>query len=499
MDKELDIFNRFDVLKGTSLASFMKEGDISFLQEHTEGFEKRLRTRSIWRSKFEMEAAVLRDDEHPTPDSKYWQAIGEQAVHLQELITLTYEAGKHEADREILEADIAALEEDLVENEELSPDHSKVKAQIKKKKIEIEQNRFNAVMMAKAAKERMREIRDWEDIIEQLHPQLKHGDEDFGKHHAERYLKRYKVRMDRLQVLPKEDQENVIAHYDSFARHPDNKDLVQSLLSNTETKDDILPTKEHQSLQQPKVSCRKEYGSNDDMLKNEPVVTGFFKRKVKKIMIGALHRTKDEPSATNFTLLQPPAAMSVMLEEPYGFSVPDGRNFVIDKAIEEYFDFLFCIDNDVIVPRNTLVALMNDLLDGYDIASGFYYRKYMPLESCPMIEDRDGRPSRVEFEIGDRFDNPLVFCTGCTMFKVSALKRIEPPWYKDIFVNGRMAVSEDTYLCQQLRMLDPKPKVILDTGIQCIHVDMEKGVFYGHPDIIKNNAIEQKWREIFAI
>jgi len=76
-----------DVLRGTQL---IKPEDFEFLHEHIEEYEKRFRTRGIFRSKTEMIAGVLNDAEHPTADSKYWQAIGEQNVHLTELINLSY-------------------------------------------------------------------------------------------------------------------------------------------------------------------------------------------------------------------------------------------------------------------------------------------------------------------------------------------------------------------------------------------------------------------------
>ena len=130
MSKDTLISNKLDVLRNAELVSLK---DIDFLTDHKENFEKRLRTRSLFRSKFEMEAAVLRDDEHPTPDSKYWQAIGEQIVQLQELITLSYESGKLEADGDLLEAEIEELEDELASGVGGYID-KKLRAQIKKKK-----------------------------------------------------------------------------------------------------------------------------------------------------------------------------------------------------------------------------------------------------------------------------------------------------------------------------------------------------------------------------
>lgn len=475
--------NEIDILKNTDL---INTDEISFIKNHKNEFEKRLRTRSLFRSRFEMEAAVLRNDEHPTPDSKYWQAIGEQIVQLQELIMLSYENGKHEADLDLIEAEIEELEDNLLTAEK-DYEKKKIKAKIKKKRIELEQGEFGSVLQKKTAKERMKEIVTWEDIITKLEPQLKHGSEDFELHHPERYLKRYRIKMDRLEPAG-EDNANIMAHYSSFLEHqPECKR--------------ILPKPGHKILERPEESCSKEYKDEDEMLKNEEVVKQFFKMETNTILIGTPHRLKSDTNISNLNLIQHPAGMSAMLEEPYGFPVADARNFIVEKAIENNFDYLFFIDDDLIVPRNVLISLMEHLHNGYDVASGFYYRKYKPIESCSMIEDEKKRPSRIEFDkIGETFDDVLVLCSGCTLFKTEVFKRIEAPWYKEILVNGKIQVTEDTYMCQQIRNVDnPVIKTILDTSIQCLHVDRTKGVLYGHKDIVQNNTVEEKFRDGYAV
>ncbi len=500
MNKELN------VLKTTGL---INKSDYEFLKEHKENFEKRLKTRSIFRSKFEMEASVLNKDIHPTPDSKYWQAIGEQIVQLQELITLSFENGKHEADRELMEAEIEELEENLLDtNDNKKYQEKKILAKIKKKKIEIEQNKFGDILQKKTAKERMREVMEWEEIIQKLEPQLKHGSEDFGLHHPERYLKRYKLRMENLNIVDSEARENVVSHYKNFSEHPDNKELMSRLsMDNKVLENDpdntkrILPEPGHKVLERPgpNDTCSKEYKDEDEMLKSEKVVSEFFKRATNKVLVGTPHRLKEDRNASNLHLLQIPAGMSAMAEEPFGFPVADARNFIVEKAIKDQFEYLFFIDDDLIIPKNTLVTLMNHLKNGYDVASGFYYRKYFPLESCSMIEDDKNRPDRVNFEIGETFDDVLVMCSGCTLFKTEIFRKINPPWYKEIFVKGKIQVTEDTYISQQIRNVETPVETILDTGIQCIHVDKDKGIFYGHSDIVQDNKILEKYRDDYAI
>lgn len=494
MNKELN------VLQNTELVTLE---DFEFLKDHKENFEKRLKTRSLFRSKFEMEASVLNSSIHPTSDSQFWQACGEQIVQLQELISLSFENAKHAADKDLMEAEIEELEEEL-EHINKGYEKKKILAKIKKKKIEVEQNKFGDILQKKTAKERMREIIDWEEIIKKLEPTLKYGNEDFALHHPERYLKRYKLKMENLDMIDMEAKENVISHFKSFSEHPDNKNLIKSMIKPKpldSNKQRILPENGHKVLNRPdgNDSCSKEYKNEDEMLENEKVVSEFFKRETNKILVGTPHRLKEDINSSNLNLLQIPAGMSALAEAPYGFSVADARNFIVEKAIDYDFEYVFFLDDDLIIPRNTIVTLINYIKNGYDVASGFYYRKYFPLESCSMMEDKKGRPDRVDFKIGDIFENILVLCSGCTLFKTEVFKRIEKPWYKEIYVNGKVQVTEDTYMCQQIRNSEISNKTILDTGIQCIHVNKDTGVLYGHTDIIQNNAIIEKYRSEYTI
>ena len=448
--------------------------DAKFLQDHASAFEKRYRTRSYFRSETEMRAGVLNDNEHPTPDSKYWQAIGEQNVHIVELISLDFESKKLEADIELLQLEIDEMLEELVALSGFEA--SKMKIKIRRKQVEHEQKKFNLTQQRKTAQERMREIRTWEPIIKELESQLKFGDEDFGLHHPERYFLRYKKRAERLNLVDPEARENVVSHFESFSK------------SYQESVNKQLPTGQ---------TCNLDYKSLDEVKVSDPVAKGYFDRKVKQIMICIPHRQKGDRSATNVKVLQPPAGVSLTLFEPYGYSIPDARNICVKEAIEKGVDYLFFIDDDTLIPRTALVRLYKH---NADVVGGLYYRKYLPIETVGMYEDKDGCPGSLDkYEVGEVIHNTLVLPSGCTLFKVEALKKISPPWYKTITVQGRPTLTEDTYMSQRLR--DVGVDVITDTGIQCIHVDFSRGIFYGHPSIVdsEKNEIKEEYRDYFAI
>jgi len=485
-----------DVLRNTEL---IKSEDFQFLHDHIDQYEKRFRTRGLFRSKTEMVAGVLNDSEHPTVDSKYWQAIGEQNVHLTELITLSYESKKLEADNDLLEAEIEELEEEIekLKNDGKLIEAKKSSAKLKKKRIELAQGQFNTTQQQKTAQERLREVKTWEGIIEELEKNLEFGSEDFELHHAKRYLLRYQQRIENLQMMDPEARESVITNYKAFVKY-------------NQTNGQLLPFSEEPARAQLEnnnivkfpdgsktPTTQINYATKEEMGKDDPIAAKYFNRKVRKILVASPHRNKNDRNATNFFAMQTPTAFNCDLDEPYGMTVPDARNYIVKKAIDEEYDYIFFVDDDTIVPRNALVQLIHHKAD---VVGGFYYKKYLPLESVGMHINEKNQPVPIEdYNIGDIIYDTLVLPSGCTLIKVDVLKKLEYPWYKTITVNDRPTMTEDTYLCGKLKEIGVD--IITDTGLQCIHVDYTKGLFYGHPDIIdyEKNEIKANYRDYFAI
>jgi glycosyltransferase involved in cell wall biosynthesis len=213
-------------------------------------------------------------------------------------------------------------------------------------------------------------------------------------------------------------------------------------------------------------------------------------------MVATPHRTPNDFNVTDFNQLQIPAGIDAFLEQPWGYGVSDARNFIVQKAIDEDIQYIFFVDDDCVIPRNALVTLFKH---NVDIVGGMYYRKYFPVETVPMVETEDGTPGSYDnYKIGDVLHNCLVLPSGCTLIKTDAFKRMEAPYYKTITVQGRPTITEDTYICQRMR--DIGVDIILDTSIQCLHLDLGNRKIFGHPDIVdfKNNVIKEGYENYFA-
>lgn len=132
--------------KGTALLS---TADLIFLVEHKDELHDTLVKRQIFRTRTEMELSVLNDMKHPTAASKYWQAVREQAVMLEELVKATFEARRFDVKIRRLERKLAC-DLDSLEREEYRID------------LEEANYRLNSLMLM--AKDRVRELREWSQI-----------------------------------------------------------------------------------------------------------------------------------------------------------------------------------------------------------------------------------------------------------------------------------------------------------------------------------------------
>lgn len=150
------------------------------------------------------------------------------------------------------------------------------------------------------------------------------------------------------------------------------------------------------------------------------------------------------------------------------------RNRIAERAIEEKCTHLFFIDSDTIPPPGALEMLLGA---DKDIVGGVYrfrvppYRvlafwhvsgHYVPMDKIPADEllKMDG--------IG----------MGCTLIKMNVLNKMEKPFFKSGYTNGKSPytpnkskkryLGEDIYFCEKAKKLNFD--IYLDTKVQCDHI-----------------------------
>ena len=125
------------------------EAVVALSAELRDAWEKR----QVFRTETEMRVSVLNDHSFPTPSSKYWQAVREQANMLDNLAMQAFDFRRNEVQRQKIMRKLET-ETDPLEIESLQ--------------IDLDECNFKAAQLQQQANDRMREIQLWEQIKAEL-------------------------------------------------------------------------------------------------------------------------------------------------------------------------------------------------------------------------------------------------------------------------------------------------------------------------------------------
>lgn len=126
--------------------------------------------KQMFRTETEMRISVLNDLKHPTPAAKYWQAVREQNVFFEQMVFLSFDYRRNDVEIKKLQKKIAE-EKDELEKESLQ--------------IDLEQKTFDKASMELTAKDRMRELRLWSKLKDELVKE----DPNFDKNNVDTHQK----------------------------------------------------------------------------------------------------------------------------------------------------------------------------------------------------------------------------------------------------------------------------------------------------------------------
>ena len=111
------------------------------------------RKRQVFRTETEMRLSVLNDGKHPTPASKYWQAVREQSVFFDNLMALSFEHRRN----------LARID---YKTQKLETETDPYKRQLLE--IDIDEKRWVIDQQKQEAHHRIRELEHWSRIKAEL-------------------------------------------------------------------------------------------------------------------------------------------------------------------------------------------------------------------------------------------------------------------------------------------------------------------------------------------
>ena len=167
-----------------SMQPLLSHLDDRRIHELTQELDETIHKRQIFRTETEMLFSVLNDAQHPTPASKYWQSVREQAVHYDELVMLSFRYRKNEVNIQRLETEIAECED---------------KFERADKQIDLDQALYTRQNQQIVAKDRVREIDLWSRIKAQcVKDDPDFNTDDVNVNQSEAYLQRLEHRRQTL-------------------------------------------------------------------------------------------------------------------------------------------------------------------------------------------------------------------------------------------------------------------------------------------------------------
>jgi len=175
--------------------SILEKDDMQSVSKLTGELQRVFEVHQMWRTETEMRYSVLNDVSFPTSASKYWQCVREQNVFWENLVQLSCNYQKTQGKLELLE----------IEYDEIKGNNKKANAQRKIKDAEIKEKQFGLMNMRLQGHDRVREIKLWEKIKNELTDKADFDINDVNKHQADSYAKRWEQEMNIGQLTNQAD------------------------------------------------------------------------------------------------------------------------------------------------------------------------------------------------------------------------------------------------------------------------------------------------------
>ena len=239
-------------------------------------------------------------------------------------------------------------------------------------------------------------------------------------------------------------------------------------------------------LDRAKMACfdwaydfKYESGAGEEIKKN--LKPSF----IPHIIMGIPKRKGDDFLATDIATIVRPKGYKVECLFPRGYKVAEARNLIIKEALKEKADYVFFIDDDVKVPPNALLELLDM---NCDVAALSYPLKQDVYQEAILVDEGEcGIRSLDKSTLAKKNNNKRIICgpfwavtMGCTLIKASVLRKIGYPWFFENTTSDINNFTEDVFFTQKCNENNIQIKVNLD--IRCGHMDKESGKVYSFSD-----------------
>ena len=164
------------------------------------------------------------------------------------------------------------------------------------------------------------------------------------------------------------------------------------------------------------------------------------------------------------------------------------RNFLIDSVLETNAKYMFFIGDDTVVPYDAFEILHKTAEENPgQIITGVYYIKCSHAMISVKEDNRIFVPDVKPGQLLDAWQTGM----DCMLIPVDTLRKMrdaEPELPFACIANGIEDipfVGEDNFFLHRCRKNNVK--VLVNTDVQCLHMDVATGKYTAHPDVNLNN------------
>lgn len=179
-----------------------------------------------------------------------------------------------------------------------------------------------------------------------------------------------------------------------------------------------------------------------------------------------------------------PAGNDLHFEYVRGYDCATARNKIARLALDQDYDYVLSVDNDTVVPKETLVWMLDD---AKQVCLGYYAHRgpdnvYTGNTNICRLYDKNGvkyfhYPLESEYlgselhamaEAGQYKVQVHGGGMGCSLIKVDLFRRLNYPWYDWVHYKTGKMLGEDLYFCELCRKSGIP--IFTDTRVNCGHL-----------------------------
>lgn len=168
----------------------------------------------------------------------------------------------------------------------------------------------------------------------------------------------------------------------------------------------------------------------------------------------------------------------------YGEKVDVARNYLIERALETDAKYLFFVGDDTVSPYDAFKVLHKTAEENPNsIVTGVYYIKCS--DAMIMVKTDNGIivPNVDPGQVIEAWQTGM----DCMLIPISILRKMKEEEPELPFtcvannIDGIPFVGEDNFFVHRIRKMGVK--LLVNTDVQCLHVDLATGKYTAHPDV----------------